>query len=960
MTVRLLSVALGLLAASALSSAFHHRTSSRETHHVHHSSLFDSVDTASIDRLPIYDIIDDIRGAFRGDKSNLLLEASPGAGKTSVVPLLISSLVGGGEERGDGGSGGRVIVVEPRRVATRSAAQRMADLINQRPGGSVGYAIRGESRQSSATEVLVCTDGVLLNMLRRDPELVGTSAVVLDEFHERGLGSDTAFALLRQVQETYRPDLRLVVMSATLLGSGDGDETSMGARLVKTLGGEDQCAVLKSEGRQYPVTYQHAQSRARHRAMVRDTKLLVETMADAIQEGLIKAPAKGDLLAFLPGVKEIKRTIQELKKRGVDKVFDIFPLYGALPRKEQDKAIYSCADSGRRRIIVSSPIAEASLTIDGVTCVVDSGFQRQPRYDANTGLPLLVTVVCSKDSSIQRAGRAGRTQEGLCIRLFSEAEFDSMAEHAVPEIQSSDLVPTVLLLSDWGCLSASEILEAPFLDAPDEQALDKAYQLLLDLEAVEEYRVPGSRDNKRYKVTEEGMAIANIPTHPRMAMSILKATEPSDLVAALTVSAFLDDQVSVDLRESNLAICVREILSRGAHTRQLLDFASRNGDRARDAMVQALDGRINPKEVADCVGRALLPGFVDLIAQRKGDASYGGSLYMLSLGQSARLDDRQEEGEYILVVDSSTGDDGKVRIRKYCKLDSADLKAHQKQHEEIYTVASKGYEVRKRLVTKVGSLILSTKPLPSPSSEEVTTVLSRSIKEEIGGVKGLFKLQTKKKQEILTQILNRISLARTLGDDSWSSSVAGLAAVMDGNGKDDDEDALLETIEPWLGAATSLKGVDLLAVLTSQLSAEEQSRLDQFYPTTLVAPDGFAIPISYDTEVGPIASAKLQQFFGTNESPTVGPPGHETPVTLSLLSPAGRQLAQTKNLPFFWREAYPSVVSEMKGRYPKHAWPDDPGNATPSRLTKKQQSVQLGGGNGGKQSDKRKKKKRKR
>ena len=748
-------------------------------------------------------------------------------------------------------------------------------------------------------------------MLRRDPELAGTSAVVLDEFHERGLGSDTAFALLRQVQENYRPDLRIVVMSATLLGSGDDDETSMGARLVKTLGGEDQCTVLKSEGRQYPVSYQHAQNRARHRAMVRDTKLLVETMADSIEEGLIKAPAKGDLLAFLPGVKEIKLTIQELKNRGVDRVVDIFPLYGALPRKEQDKAIYR-ADSVRRRIIVSSPIAEASLTIDGVTGVVDSGFQRQPKYDTNTGLPLLVTVVCSKDSAIQRAGRAGRTQEGLCIRLFSEAEFDSMAEHAVPEIQSSDLVPTVLLLSDWGCLSAREILEAPFLDAPDEQALTKGYQMLVDLAALEEYRVPGSR-NKRYRVTEEGSAIANIPTHPRLAMSILKATEPSNLVAALTVSAIMDDQISTNLRDPNSAICIREILSGGAHARQLLDFASRNGDRARDAMVQALDGKISPKEVADCVGRALLPGFVDLIAQRKGDASYGGSLYMLSLGQSARLDDRQDEGEYILVANTSTGDDGKVRIRQYCKLNLADLKAVTSEHEEIYAVASKGYEVRKRLVTRVGSLVLSTKTLPSPSSDEITTVLLDTI-DGIGGVKGLFDLQPKKKQDALTQILKRISLARTLGDESWTPSVAGLAVVVDGNGKDEDEDALLGTIEPWLGAATSLKSVDLLAVLTSQLSADEQSRLDRFYPKTLVAPDGSAIPISYDTELGPIASAKLQQFFGANESPTVGPPGRETPVTLSLLSPAGKQLAQTVDLPFFWREAYPSVVSEMKGR----------------------------------------------
>lgn len=432
-------------------------------------NLFDEINANDIQDLPIYNILDSIRSSVN-EKPNLLLEAAPGAGKTTVVPLLVSSL-----ESVDG----KVIVVEPRRVATRSAAQRMSTLINQSPGGSVGYAIRGESKQSVSTRVMVMTDGVLLNMLREDPELIGYTAVILDEFHERGVGFDTALALLREVQMNYRPDLKLIVMSATLLGvtndtGGDElSEESAGTKLLRVLGGQENCNVLRSEGRQYPITIQHSQrSSPLHGSLLNDSKLLIKTMADAIEEGLLKAPNKGDVLAFLPGAKEIRKVVQELESRIRD--VDVCPLYGAMPKPDQDRAIYK-DDRGRRRIIVSSPIAEASLTIDGVTCVVDSGFQRQPKYDANTGLPRLVTVPISKDSAIQRAGRAGRTHDGYCIRLFSEAEMNRLSMHALPEIASTDLVPTTLLLSDWGCTSANEILnDMPFVDPPPRDALEKS------------------------------------------------------------------------------------------------------------------------------------------------------------------------------------------------------------------------------------------------------------------------------------------------------------------------------------------------------------------------------------------------------------------------------------------------------------------------------------------------------
>jgi len=787
-------------------------------------------------------------------------------------------------------------------MATRNAAMRMSTLINQSVGESVGYAIRGESKQSSQTSVLVCTDGVLLNMIKKDPELLGYHTIILDEFHERGLGSDSCLTLLREVQLNYRPDLKIVVMSATLLGSIDGDkeeneEESTGTKLYRLLGGDNLCTILQSEGRQYPISIQYSnRASPRHGALFRDTRLLVQAMADAIEDGLLKAPNKGDILAFLPGAKEIRRVVQELNDRGLKDV-DVYPLYGALPRSEQDKAIYKGVSTlHQRRIIVSSPIAEASLTIDGVTCVVDSGLQREPRYDSNTGLPQLVTVACSRDSAIQRAGRGGRLMEGYCIRLYSEAEFDKLQQHSTPEISSTDLVPTTLLLTEWGCTSYNDIEELPFLDAPPKDSLTKAYQMLVDLNALEEYRLANDR-RKRYKLTSHGQSISNLSTHPRFATSIVKALGNEVLlVAAVTASGIIDQDLLIRGRESNLALNVRDILKEGPRSyngKQLLNFASRISAEARSAVTKALSGEIQPSQVSECVGEALLPGFIDLVAKRRGDASYGGSSYMLSLGQSARLDGKQDEGEYILVVDTSTGDDQKIRIRQYCKIDLESLKKVTMDKEEVYTVASKGYIVRKRRVTKVGSLVLSSTPLPSPTSEEVTEVLLDTI-DSIGGVSSLLPMQPKKSLAEIVELRSRIQLAQQCSsDDVWPPCFASLDSTESGKGAEENEQILMDMLEPWLGAVTSLKSIDMLTILKSELSTDQQNQLDSYYPTTITAPDGSSIPISYNSDT-PIASAKLQQFFGQLESPVVGDPGNSIPISLSLLSPAKKQLAQTE------------------------------------------------------------------
>jgi ATP-dependent helicase HrpB len=404
------------------------------------------------------------------------------------------------------------------------------------------------------------------------------------------------------------------------------------------------------------------------------------------------------------------------------------------------------------------------------------------------------------------------------------------------------------------------------------------------------------------------------------------------------IATSLLDQESYGGQESNLALNVRDVINNGPHSivgKEILNFAARISNEATLAVSKALLGEMDTMQVTNSVSTALLPGFIDLIAQRKGDASYGGSLYMLSLGQSARLDEKHDEGEYIIVVDTSTGDDGKTRIRSYLKIDESNLKDVSIETDEVYVVPSKGYEVRRRKVSKVGALILSSTPMPLPSSEKVIEVLLDTI-YLLGGAKALLGMQSNKNIDEIVELLNRIRMVKeNSSDDSWPSCFASLAAVEKGNGTEDDERVLTHMIEPWLGAVGSLKEVDLLNILRAQLTDIHQDQLNWF-PTSIRAPDGSYIPVTYNVESRPMATAKLQQFFGQINSPSVGPPGNEIPVSLTLLSPSGKPLAQVVDLPFFWTETYPSVRAEMRGRYPKHPWPEDPLTATATRLTKKQ------------------------
>ena len=879
-------------------------------------------------------------------------------------------------------------MVEPRRVATRSAAQQMSSLLNQSIGQTVGYTIRGESqRNSSTTKVTVMTEGILMQRLRRDPELKGVDAVILDEFHERGLGGDVVLALCREVQLNLREDLKIVVMSATLLGrdtEGEGnknndilDVETTGMKLLRTLGGLDSCNILTSQGRQYPIEiYHHApiqpQERSKHypphATLLRDGKLLTQTMVHAIIQGLHMAPSHGNVLVFLPGAREIRHVCRALQEEvgmggGIMENVQVMPLYGALSKEEQDLAISNSDGAGRRRVIISSPIAEASLTIPGVTCVIDSGLRREPRYDADTGLPRLVTVPCSRDSAIQRAGRAGRTQEGCCIRLYTEGEFKSskFPNHAVPEVLSCDLVPTVLLLAEWGYSSIEEIREElPFVDTPPIGALQKAMQMLIDLKALEENKELNSNESlplnepwpvgKRFKMSFHGQKLVRMPTHPRLATCIARAKEavdslrgPAILVAAVIASALLDDELSGLMprqrNNADLSFGVRALLEGGERANSanaLIKYASRIGSFEENKITEAFQNKIPHQEVLDSLGDALLPGFIDLVAEYKGEASYGGSTYMLSLGRSARLDGVADVGDFIIVLDTSTGDDGKTRIRSYVRTSQDSLLEVAVETDDIFTVPSRGHEVRARRVLKVGSLELSSTPLPSPSTEAVTRVLLETIKK-LGGVNvALVQSQSKKKKQAIDGLRERVGLAvKMTSPEEWPGCFEQLD---NGDFKHSvDEDVLMSLVEPWLAVTSSLKSLDIYQILLASFSVDQLSRLNTDFPTEIEAPDGSKIPVNYSDGI-PMTSAKLQQFFGATASPTIGPQHNTMPISISLLSPSGKPLAQTRDLPFFWNDVYPSVRAEMRGRYPKHPWPEDPMSAIPTRLSKRQQN----------------------
>eukprot|EP00559_Dactyliosolen_fragilissimus_P008279 CAMPEP_0184859604 /NCGR_PEP_ID=MMETSP0580-20130426/4596_1 /TAXON_ID=1118495 /ORGANISM="Dactyliosolen fragilissimus" /LENGTH=999 /DNA_ID=CAMNT_0027356339 /DNA_START=198 /DNA_END=3193 /DNA_ORIENTATION=+ len=967
-------------------------------------------------QLPIVSVLPKISSALQRHP-NLILEAPPGAGKTTIVPL---ALLGKKWQQKQvieiDVEFDNIYLIEPRRVATRSAARRMSNLLSEKIGETVGYTMRDETVVSSNTRITVMTDGVLLQMLRRDPTLEGEATsrantknrkvdvIIFDEYHERGINADLALSLCREIQSQLRPDLRIIVMSATLSG---GD---LELRLRHVLGMEDrnghemnvdgnhddnndnkdsqynqdQCGLVRSEGRGFPISTRYYVNRDKRsmytplKALASDRRKLVNILTNCIETVLsAKNSDGGDFLVFVPGAPEVRFLVSKLRDIFPERksAIDVFPLYGNLPRSQQDDALHKPSiqrDSNgniltisKQRIIVSTPIAEASLTLPDVTCVIDSGLKREPSIDPNTGMSRLLTVPCSQSSAIQRAGRAGRVREGTCWRIYNERDYlNTMCEHSKPEIQCADLSYLILLLLEWGYGSIAEILGndndlvgIPFVTPPPTDSLDRAFSLLEKLGAIEKVigcsngAIKGGdnlndKNNQRFRLSKLGQEVVKIPCHPRLAITVAHAQMNDDysLLSCAAAAAYLLDNDSGSKsgrsggNDPNLSNRISHLLSSGQSTAiyssSLLSYAKRLGIRDFNNGIDQLTSSM----VSSTLGVALLPGYTDLIARKGGGASYGGTSYLLSNGKTARLDS-SDGPEFVIVIETSSGDDGIIRIRTFVSIDKDALKALAKGQEEVYVVAGKGHEVRARKLLKIGELELSTMPIAVPPSDLIVDTLIKAIRE-LGGVgPALMRYASKKERTMIDELRQRVYMASNSSENNHNlvsndipSFFEALDASLKGNSTSRDETILEEVMKPFLSVTTSLQKLDVMEILRSAIPPSVVCQLEQHFPENIEAPDGSYIPVSYIGGV-PTASAKLQQFFGTDNTPTVGYNTKRMPVKLLLLSPASKVLAETMDLPFFWKEVYPSIRAEMRGRYNKHPWPEDPISADPTRKT---------------------------
>lgn len=804
--------------------------------------------------LPIAGVLPSILDALSA-RSCAVLVAPPGAGKTTLSPLALLDA----DWRGDG----RILLLEPRRLAARAAAQRMAGLLGEKVGETVGYRVRLDSRIGPGTRIEVLTEGVFTRRVLDDPGLEGVAAVLFDEFHERSLDADLGLALARDVQKTLRPDLRLLVMSATL------DAAQIAERL-------DGAAVLESRGRQHPVET-HYLGRSPERRVEEAVALAVRR---AIRE------TDGSVLAFLPGQAEIRRVERLLKDAALPDSVEVHPLYGALSAAEQDRAI-APAPAGRRKIVLASAIAESSLTIEGVSVVVDCGLARAPRYDPSTGLTRLVTVRLSRASADQRRGRAGRLGPGVCYRLWDEPEDRSLVPFARPEILECDLSGLALDLAQWGSRSTDGLL---FLDAPPGGAFAEARRLLAELGALDGNGL----------LTAHGSAMARMPLPPRLSHMLLlagaegRADQAADLAALLVEQGLGGRDVDLDARLSHFARSgsARE---RDAHA------LARRWARLASPHTGAQSGR-SP------VGRDLARAYPDRIARRRGPVGE----FLTVKGRAVYVDPAEPlaKSEWIVAVEIGAGE-RRDRVLAGAALD-LDLAIEVGPQIEV------GEEIRfdpqgrpqARRTRRMGAIVLEETPLGRPSPSALKAAMSDALSRR--GPSGAFSAPG------VRNLLARIALA--------TGVEARTPAVLAGDAD------FLEALLEGLTGLHEVTEARICETLLEALSHGDRRALQTIAPETFVAPTGTRAAIDYAAEAGPTVEIRVQELFGLKEHPTVGV--RRRPLVLSLLSPARRPVQITRDLPTFWRGSWAAVRSEMRGRYPKHPWPEDPASAPPTTRAK--------------------------
>ncbi|OXM16098.1 ATP-dependent helicase HrpB [Paenibacillus herberti] len=848
------------------------------------------------EKLPVELVLPELLNALEVG-TRAVLVAQPGAGKTTRVPiaLLDSSWL----------NGRKLLMLEPRRLAARSAATYMARQLGEEAGGTVGFRVRLETKVGPATRIEVVTEGVLTRLLQGDPALEAYGAVIFDEFHERHLHSDLGLALCLQSAALLREDMRLLVMSATL----DAGKVS------EVLGG---APIIASEGRQYPV-------QTNYRPRATRSRLEVDA-AEAVLEALREQ--EGDVLVFLPGMADIRRTESELRRGGLPADCDLRQLHGSMPLAAQDEAVAAC-QPGRRKIVLATSIAESSLTVAGVRSVVDAGLMRVPRFSPRTGMTRLETVPVSQASADQRRGRAGRTSPGTCWRLWSQEAHRLLPPFGTPELLEADLAPLALELAAWGAAGPEEL---DWLDAPPAAAYEQACALLQQLGALSPER----------RITPHGRRMAALGGHPRLAHMALEAARLGWSAAACELAALLGErdplrgERSADLRlrlealraagRGGEAALAAAAASAAAEARQWLralaaqlggaqpgapepSAAARGLGRAGELSAPAAGARAAEQQSQQRpgeppVGLLLALAYPDRIAQRRPDGRY-----LLSVGRGAALPFAQpiSAADYLVAAElDDSGTESRIDLAAPVQLEELEALL-----PELFTTEasvewdSEAGAVRCRRRVRLGALIIRESQLEKPDQALVTAGLLQGIRRE-----GLRLLPWTRQTR---QLQARMMLMHSVQQD-WP---------------DASDEALLATMELWLApyatgirSASGLQKLDLTAALDSLLGWERRRQLDDYAPTHLTVPSGSRIPVDYSDPAAPFLAARLQELFGMKQTPKVGK--GRLPVVMHLLSPAQRPVQVTKDLESFWSTTYFEVRKELKVRYPKHYWPEDP------------------------------------
>ncbi|HAT7504485.1 ATP-dependent helicase HrpB [Citrobacter braakii] len=804
--------------------------------------------------LPVAAVVPELLTALDAS-SQVLLTAPTGAGKSTWLPLRLL------EHRG---IKGRIILLEPRRLAARNVAQRLAELLNEKPGETVGYRMRAQSCVGPQTRLEVVTEGVLTRMIQRDPELTGVGLVILDEFHERSLQADLALALLLDVQQGLRDDLKLLIMSATLDNG----------RLQQML---PDAPTIVSEGRAFPVERRY-QPLAAH---LRFADAVAVATAELLRH------ESGSLLLFLPGVGEIQRVQEQLATRVGSDVL-LCPLYGALTLAEQRQAILP-APQGKRKVVLATNIAETSLTIEGIRLVVDSAQERVARYDARTGLTRLITQRISQASMTQRAGRAGRLEPGICLHLLAKEQAERAAAQGEPEILQCDLSGLLMELLQWGCSDPEQL---NWLDTPPAINLQAAKRLLQMLGALEGDRLSAT-----------GQKMATLGNDPRLAAMLVSANNDNEAATAAKLAAILEEP------------------PRGGSTDLAVAF-SRNQPAWQQRSQQLLK-RLNVRSGQP--DSALLPSllaqaFADRIARRRGQEGR----YQLANGMGAMLDADDASGRYEwliapLLLQGSASPDARILLALPLDIEALIQACPEllQQSDTIEWDETQG-TLKALRRSRIGQLTVKVQALAKPSEEELHLAMLNGIRD-----KGLSVLNWTPEAE---QFRLRLQCAANwLPEYNWPAV---------------DEDSLLATLESWLlphmsgvHSLRALKALNVGQALRGLLDWSMLQRLDSELPAHYTVPTGSRIAIRYHEDNPPVLAVRMQEMFGEAKTPTIAE--GRVPLVLELLSPAQRPLQVTSDLSAFWQGSYREVQKEMKGRYPKHVWPDDPANTAPTRRTKK-------------------------